>query len=77
MSQRLLTSTFFISTFRCKYKSEHKDAHVWRITKMPDFRVPVEDYKFLFRHVFKMDENYSKLNCDNDFSLEVMKRDVF
>ena len=72
MSQRLLTSTFFISNFRCKYKSEHKDAHVWRITKMPDFRVPVEDYKFLFRHVFKMDENYSKLNCDNDFSLDLL-----
>ena len=72
MSQRLLTSTFFISIFRIKYKSEHKDAHVWRITKMPDFRVPVEDYKFLFRHVFKMDENYSKLNCDNDFSLDLL-----
>jgi len=40
---------------------------------MPKFRVPVEDYKFLFKHVFDMEANYKSLDCADDFSVDILE----
>ena len=40
---------------------------------MPKFRVPVEDYKFLFKHVFDMEANYKGLDCADDFSVDILE----
>ena len=40
---------------------------------MPKFRVPVEDYKFLFKHVFDMETNYKSLDCADDFSVDILE----
>ena len=42
------------------------------LLKCPIFECRSRTINFFFRHVFKMDENYSKLNCDNDFSLDLL-----
>ena len=40
---------------------------------MPKFRVPVDDYKFLFKHVFDMEANYKSLDCADDFSVDILE----
>lgn len=40
---------------------------------MPKFRVPVDDYKFLFKHVFDMEANYKSLDCADDFSIDILE----